>query len=161
MGFESLVFWHWLAAGAVLMILELIAPGVIFMWLGLACVITGIVFWTLPELTLESQLAIFAALSVIGAITGRAIGRSRDRPRDYPSFGQPDSEHIGAVYLLEEPTVNGHGEVRIGDSVWPIELRPHEGELSEGDLVKVSAVDGATLIVEPAADRALWGRAQE
>lgn len=152
--FEQLTFWHWFAVGAVLMILEIFVPGVVFLWLGVAAAITGIVFWTLPDLTLEMQLIIFAVLSVIAVILGRSVVKSRERPSDKPNLNQRGAQHVGAIYMLEEATLNGHGKVRIGDSLWSVELRPVGTELPKGGLVRVEDVDGATLIVESASDTA-------
>ena len=38
---ESISFWHWLAFGVAVMLVEVLVPGVIFLWLGIAAVITG------------------------------------------------------------------------------------------------------------------------
>ena len=153
---DQLTFWHWFALGAVLMILEVFVPGVVFLWLGVAAAITGIVFWTLPDLTLEMQLIVFAVLSVISVIAGRVFAGSREKSGDKPNLDQPGAQHVGAIYMLEETTLNGHGKVRIGDSLWSVELRPVGMELPKGGLVRVEDVEGATLIVESASDTAGW-----
>ena len=152
--FDQLTFWHWFAVGAVLMILEIFVPGVVFLWLGLSAVVTGIVFWTLPGLTFETQLILFAVLSVVSVIAGRAVVGSREKPSDQPNLNQRGMQHIGAIYVLEDDTVNGHGKVRVGDSLWSVELRPVGAELPKGALVRVEDVEGATFIVESASDTA-------
>lgn len=153
---DQVTFWHWFALGAVLMILEIFVPGVVFLWIGVAAAITGIAFWTLPGLTLEMQLVIFAVLAVITVFVGRAFVGAREKPSDKPNLNQRGAQHVGAIYLLEDATLNGHGKVRIGDSLWSVELRPPGTELPKGGLVRVEDVEGATLIVESAADAAGW-----
>ena len=34
-------YWWWLSAGALLMVLELITPGIFFMWIGFGAFVTG------------------------------------------------------------------------------------------------------------------------
>ena len=41
-------YWWWLTAGMVLMVLEIVTPGVFFMWIGIGALITGLVAWIVP-----------------------------------------------------------------------------------------------------------------
>ncbi len=53
---------------------------------------------------------------------------------------------LGARGMVCEPFVNGHGKVRLGDSVW-LAAGP---DLADGTPVVVSAVRGTRLVVQPA-----------
>lgn len=151
--FEQITFWHWFALAAALMIVEVVVPGVMFLWLGIAAAVTGVVLLQVSDLTLELQLIIFAALSVVAVVLGRTVLRSRvEEPSDDPELNQRGVQHVGAMYLLEEGTVNGQGQVKIGDSVWTVRLEEQGIELEKGHFIKVVDVDGATLIGEPASD---------
>ena len=54
---------------------------------------------------------------------------------------------IGARALCACPFLNGHGKVRLGDSVWLAE----GPDLAEGTPVTVKSVRGTSLIVEASA----------
>lgn len=62
--------WHWWVLGALLLLLELLAPGVLFVWLALAAFTLGLVVFVLP-LPVALQLLLFAALSVAAFLIGR------------------------------------------------------------------------------------------
>lgn len=149
---KSLAFWHWLALGAVLMILEVVAPGVVFLWLGVAAMLTGGLLWYVPNLPVETQFIVFAVLSVILVIAGRLVVGSRARESDHPDLNKRGHQHVGAMYMLEGDTVNGHGKVRVDDSVWSVEVERGGSDMPGGDLVQVVDVKGGTLIIRSATD---------
>ncbi|MBP6798211.1 MAG: NfeD family protein, partial [Luteimonas sp.] len=55
-------------------------------------------------------------------------------------------QHVGRTVVLERAIVSGLGRVKIGDAFWDVS----GPELPAGVPVKVVAVDGMTLRVEPA-----------
>jgi membrane protein implicated in regulation of membrane protease activity len=61
----GLEFWHWWAFGGVLLIIEAFAPGFMFLWLGIAAGLVGVVLAVWPELGTGVQLLLYAALSVL------------------------------------------------------------------------------------------------
>ncbi|MCD0167567.1 NfeD family protein, partial [Deinococcus sp. 12RED42] len=62
--------WHWWVLGALLLILEVAAPGVFFVWLALASFALGLVVFVLP-VPVAVQLLLFAVLSVASVLLGR------------------------------------------------------------------------------------------
>ena len=56
---NELQAWHWALAGIVFLILEIFAPGVFFMWMGLAAGIVAAVVWLVPALSWQVQVLIF------------------------------------------------------------------------------------------------------
>ena len=67
-------------------------------------------------------------------------------PTDQPFLNRRADAFIGRVFTLEKPIVGGNGTIGIGDTVWRIS----GPDCPSGSRVKVAAVDGATLRVEPA-----------
>jgi len=67
----SLEFWHWLVLGVGLVIIEVFAPGAVFLWLGISAGIVGVVLWLIPGLDWEYQLLLFAILSVASVVVAR------------------------------------------------------------------------------------------
>lgn len=74
---EPLFFspWPWVIAGAILVGLEIVAPGVFLLWIGLGAVIVGLSVLVAPDLPMAWQLLVFA-VAMLGSIgIGFAIQR--------------------------------------------------------------------------------------
>ncbi|WP_456372133.1 NfeD family protein, partial [Thiolapillus sp.] len=68
---NNLQAWHWAVLGISLLILEILAPGVFFMWMGLAAGLVALLSWLFADLGWQAQVLAFAGLSVITVIAGR------------------------------------------------------------------------------------------
>jgi hypothetical protein len=146
-------FWHWLALGALLVALELLAPGLIFLWLGVAALAVGIVVFVVPGFTWEVQLIVFAIVAAVTTVAGsRMAASARLRPPREPTPGRGEL-YLGRTIPLVDTTLNGRAKVAIGDTLWPVVVEPPGTELFMGARVTVIAVEGTTLIVQPAGDR--------
>jgi inner membrane protein len=66
-------------------------------------------------------------------------------PADNPYLNRRKMGYVGRTFTLKEPIVDGRGRLTIEDTVWEIE----GPDLSAGARVKVTAVSGMSLIVEP------------
>jgi len=152
--FDQIGHWHWFALAGVLVVIEILAPGVVFLWLGIAAAATGVVAWAVPGLGLEIDALIFAVLAVISVWLGRKLWRPQRADTDHPDLNRRGAEHVGRVLPLEGALTAGHGRVRIGDTVWPVRLAGGAGELAEGAHVRITAVRGAVFEAEPAEDAA-------
>ncbi len=136
--------WLWLAGGVVLVALEALVPGVILMWFGLAAIVCGLLF-TLVDLTLDQELLLWAALSLVALMLGRPVMRRWQAERAALADGLNDRGHalIGQTARLETPLADGRGRLRLGDNTWSA-TGP---DLAAGTLVRVVAVHGNTLTV--------------
>jgi membrane protein implicated in regulation of membrane protease activity len=73
----SLGAWNWFILAAVLFVLEVLAPGMFMLWLGLAAIVIGIVS-AVVMLAWQWQLISFAcACACAGLATFREQGRAR------------------------------------------------------------------------------------
>ena len=141
----SLGPWAWIIIGAVLMALELAAPGAFMIWLGLAAAVTGILAF-ITDVTWPIELLIFAILGLVFATIGRRVNaRFSVRNDQAPFLNRRGDALVGRVFVLDAPIVQGAGRVRIDDSVWRI----RGADAASGTKVKVQAIDGTTLLVEP------------
>lgn len=61
---ESLLWWHWVLLGILLVILELVVPSFTIFWFGLGAILTGLLTAVLPGLAVEWQLLVFSASSI-------------------------------------------------------------------------------------------------
>lgn len=142
--FSEITFWHWLILGIGLIVLEALLPGVLFLWMGIAALITGVIALIAADLTWQVQTLIFAALSVVSVIAGRLWWRSRPTVTDHPTLNRRGEQHIGRVVTLDAPITDGVGKIRVDDSTWKV-----TGEdLPAGTQVKVVGADGTVLRVE-------------
>lgn len=143
--FSTLSFWHWLILGIALTVLETVAPGVVFLWMGIAAGLTGLIVLAIDGLSWQIQTLIFAALSVVSVVSGRLWLRHRPTATDHPTLNRRGEQHIGHVFTLDAPIVNGVGKIKVGDATWKVA----GADLPAGTRVKVVAAEGTILRVEP------------
>jgi membrane protein implicated in regulation of membrane protease activity len=136
--------WLWWVLAGVLLILELFAPGVFFIWLGIAAAGVAATNYFF-DLAWQWQLLLFAGLSLVSVYTGRAImARTRSSASDQPHLNQRLQGYVGRRYTLTEPIKDGRGRLTIEDTVWEI-AGP---DSPEGVHVRVTSTDGMQLLVE-------------
>ena len=140
---ETIEFWHWWVAAVVLIIVEALAPGAIFLWLGVSAAVVGAILLAAPEMSWEYQVLTFAVLSVGSVIGWRAYHKSHPTETDLPTLNRRGEQYVGRVITLDDAIVNRVGKVRLDDTSWKV-----EGEdLPAGSQVKVIGVDGVVLKV--------------
>jgi membrane protein implicated in regulation of membrane protease activity len=142
----DIVFWHWWSLGAILLIVELLAPGMFFIWMGESAFVVGALLWFFPGMEPESQIMIFSALSVLSILVFRRFLKRHPIQSDRPLLNQRTGGYVGRVFMLEEPIINGRGKIRVDDSTWRV-----EGEdCPAGARVRVTDAEGVILKVERA-----------
>jgi inner membrane protein len=142
--FEAFLYWHWIVLGLALLTLEMLAPGAIFLWFGVGAVVVGGILYLFPGISWEWQMVIFALFSLASIFIWKKW--RKDSPEDDTESGtlnQRGKALIGRKVALVEAIENGVGRVQIDDTFWRVE----GDDLAEGQLVKVTASDGASLKV--------------
>ncbi len=145
---EGVTYWYWFAFGVLLMLVEILVPGFVFIWLGVAGIAMGFVLLAFPALGWEYQLVAYGVLSIISIAAGRPFFSARVAPSDHPSLNRRGDAFIGQQFTLGDATASGHGRLQIGDTMWAIRIAPPGQDIAAGEKVTVVGVDGATLIVE-------------
>lgn len=145
LGFE-ITFWHWIAVGVIFITVEAFVPGAFFVGMGVSAVIIGGTLYAVPTLDWKLQLFAFAVLSVISVVIARRWIRTTPIETDRPLLNQRGAQYVGRQFHLDEPIVNGHGKIKVDDSIWKV----HGPDCPEGAKVKVTGVDGTVLVVAPA-----------
>ena len=64
----KVVFWYWWALAAVLLVCEMMLPGVVFLFLAIGAAVAGAMLLIAADVSLEIQLVVFAIVSVVSAI---------------------------------------------------------------------------------------------
>jgi membrane protein implicated in regulation of membrane protease activity len=140
-------WWGWAAAAAVMALAELHAPGSYLIWIAVGAAITAGVAATSAALSLEPQIAAFAAAAGFSCVLGWFVYRTMPGRRGEDTLlNRRALQLVGARAIVCDAFVNGEGKVRVGDSLWLAE----GPTLHEGDAVIVTAVRGARLVVRDA-----------
>jgi inner membrane protein len=131
----------WLAVGLVLLVLEVLAPGVFMMWLGLAALGTGVATLS-AGIGFELQVVTFGVLAAISLAAGL-------RMRRHPT--RLNTQQAGlAGRAATALTFHGReGRVRVGDSDWAARVPTDVPQPDPGARLRVEGVDGTVLIVRP------------
>lgn len=141
--FGSLGVWNWLILGAVLLALELLAPGIFLMWLGLAALLVGVISFFI-DWSWQLQLVAFAVFTLASIPAWRHFAKGAEVPEDSPFLNRRSAGFVGRVFTLEKPIVNGVGTVRVDDTWWRI----NGPDCPAGSRVRVARAEGASLFVE-------------
>ena len=134
--------WTWLVIGIVLLGVELMAPGVFMLWLGLAAILVGVVSFAI-DWTWQSQIIAFVVFSLAAVPLWRRVSRGQKGTVADAFLNRRSDAFVGRVFTLEKPIVDGSGTVRIDDSVW----RVTGPNLPAGSQIKVVSSDGGLLTV--------------
>ncbi len=141
-----IVFWYWWALAAVMLVFEMMLPGVVFLFVSAGAAVTGMLLALEPEMSLELQLVIFAVVSVASAVGLRPLLRGLQKRSDDPTLNARGDSLIGKIVVLDQPILGGRGRLKLGDGSWTV-TGP---DMVAGAKVRVAAVDGTELRVEPA-----------
>jgi len=135
------IFWLWLAAAVIFLIVEIGTPTLVF-----ACFVVGAVGAAVASTMTESylyQAAIFAVTSMILIPLTRPLARKITKPSPQPTNVDAMIGQIGIVTKKIDP-VSDVGQVRVDGQVWQAVCPEH---LVEGTRIKVEKVIGARLHV--------------
>jgi membrane protein implicated in regulation of membrane protease activity len=140
-------FWHWWILAAIFAGIEILAPGVFFIWLAAAAALTGLSALFIPGLSWQIEALIFAVLAIASVLFWRSYTK-KNGTKDDPAatLNRRGEQLIGRTAVLSEAIQNGRGKARIDDTVWRVE----GADLPAGTPIKVTGVDGAILKVEAA-----------
>jgi len=139
---QALGPWSWFVLGLILLGLEIMAPGTIFLWFGLSALVVGVLSLVF-DFAWQGDVALFLALSLISLLVGRRLMRRMASETGDPGLNQRGSRYIGREFTLAAPLSEGAGNLSIDDTIWRI-TGP---DLPAGTKVKVEAIDGARLVV--------------
>ncbi|MDO8354760.1 MAG: NfeD family protein [Aestuariivirga sp.] len=138
--------WFWWIVAGVLLLLELMTPGVFAMWLALAAASVGITDYFF-DLNWQLELLAFAGFSLVYVYLARPwYSKNKLQNSDQPNLNQRIYAFVGKSFVLSEPIVNGEGKLDIEGTRWDV-LGPN---LAKGATVKVTAVEGMKLRVTEA-----------
>lgn len=115
--------WSWMALGLVLLLMEILAPGVFLLWIGIAALIVGLlslVLWDVAAWSWQVQVLLFVALALVCTFVGKRLLTSPGDVSDQPLLNRRGDQLIGRTATLTEPIRDGRGRVQLGDTLWRI-----------------------------------------
>ena len=136
--------WHWALLAVVLVILEILAPGIYFLWMGIAATMPAAMLWLCPELGWQAQFLAFALFSIASVAVGRVWLNRSLAHSDEPTLNRRGEQYIGRVVTLEEPIVDGLGRIRLDDTIWKVQ----GPDCETGSRVRITGTQGVVLRVE-------------
>ena len=141
--------WSWVILGLILLGLEILAPGIFFLWPGAAALAIGaisLVVWGAGAdlWTWQVQVLGFLVLSVVLAYAGRSWLVRNEKDSDEPLLNNRVAQLVGRTATLDEPIADGVGHVRLGDTLW----RVKGPDLPAGEKVRILGGNSDRLEVE-------------
>lgn len=143
----KIIFWYWWALAAVLLVCEMMLPGIVFLFLAVGAAAAGAFLLVVADLGLELQLLVFAIVSVASAVVLRpTLKRLQQGSAAHATLNARGDALVGRTIVLDAPILGGQGRVKLGDGSWTV-TGP---DMVAGARVRVTAVHGTELRVEPA-----------
>lgn len=137
--------WSWIIGGFVLLAIELVVPGGVFVWLGVSAFLVGLA--TLVQaFGWQMQWLLFAILSVVSVTLWTFYFKGRGETSDRPFLNARNEKLVGQTFTLDEPVVDGNGRLKVEDILW----RVKGPDMAAGERVRVVSVDTTILQVERA-----------
>src|SRR5258707_14004901 len=101
----SLGVWDWFIAGAVLLVLEVLAPGVFMLWLGLAALLVGVIS-LFVDWTWQAQFIAFAIFSFAAIPLLRRLATRDWATADQPVLHRRAEALAGRIFTLAKPILD-------------------------------------------------------
>lgn len=131
--------WIWVIAGTIIAGLEIVAPGIFLLWIGIGAIVVGLVLTLAPNLPLAWQMLLFAVSMLLSIGTGFATQR-RGKAEDAPLLNRDLEAMIGRRYSALGDFKAGRGRIRVADTSF---AAVSDDPIKNGELVEVTVIDGA------------------
>lgn len=151
--FTELTWWHWLALGLLLFGIEMMTGTFDLLMVAIASAVTAMFAAFAPESIAgwQGQLLVFGLAAAALVIGGRTLFASARRaPPEHPTLNKRMAQLVGQRGEVTRDLSSGHGQVRIGDTVWGAEAADGQEQIAVGDRVVVEATRANLAIVRKA-----------
>lgn len=144
---ESMNATKWGILGLLLVGLELVTGTTYILWPAVAALAMAAWVFFLP-LPWEMQFVLFFVLSTVLLVVGHLYLKPLMKSGEPADLNDPGRTMLGRRVTAFADFDNGHGRVTVGDTQW--KANAESGNPKTGDALVITAISGATLIVEPA-----------
>ena len=142
---DQMVYWHWLVLGVLLIGAEMLDGSGHLIWLGISALVVGLIHWFVPGMPWVVQILLFAAISIASIYGWKTYRKANPEPDNFPTLNKRGTNYIGRIVTLTGAIVDGEGKVNVSDTIWKV----RGPDLVKGTKVKITAVEGTSLVVEP------------
>lgn len=139
--------WGWIALGIFFIVIELIFFSAVFIWLGIAAMITGLIASIFPS-SWQIQVFTFSLLSLISFLAFKHFTKNQGKKEISEGYqlNKRATQYIGKTFEVSTEIKNGKGRVAVNDTSW----KATGPDCKKGTKVIVKGVKGDRLDVEPA-----------
>ena len=134
--------WNWFFLIVAFFLLDMIVPGVHFLWFRMAAAATGVLALATGA-QWQWQIVAFGIFSVVAALWVRRYAQPDVVRSDVPDLNARGRQYIGRSFVVAEAIEYGRGKVRVGDTLWAAE----GPDTPVGASVTVTDARGTTLLV--------------
>ena len=139
--------WCWLYVGTGIMLLELVSPGFVIFFFGLAAATVGLLRFGFGEaFDMTWQFSAFSALSILYLVFLRRFLKTVFMGKVEREKNPMDDDMVGSLgEVREEINPPSPGRVMVRDAEWTAKAA---GFITAGEKVRVVSRENLTLIVE-------------
>ena len=136
---------YWLYAGVALILIEVMTPGLVSLFFGLAALTLALIVWLAPALAQSWQWILFSVLSVLYiALLRKSLKSVFSGTREVSD--NPEDAYTGKLAVVTQAIAPDRpGLVELGGTTWNAEA---EREFAAGESVRVTGKKNLTLRVE-------------
>ena len=145
---DAILDYGWWIAGLVLLVLEVVLPGVYLLFFAIAALIVGTNVFLLGDsgwFGWQQQIVAFVVLSLVCILIGRNWYGARNVADAPDRLNRRTARLVGREAVLSEAIVNGRGRVAIDDGWWSVS----GPDLAKGRRVRIAGADGSVLAIVP------------
>lgn len=140
--------YGWWILGLLLLVLEVVQPGVYLLFFGIAALVVGMNVLLIGGdwFGWEQQVLAFVVVSAVAVFLGRKWYGAKNEITRPDTLNRRTQRLIGREAVLSDDIVGGRGRIGIEDSWWSVE----GPDMPKGTRVVVIGAEGSVLTVEPA-----------
>ncbi len=141
----EIVWWHWIAGGLLLALLELVVPAFFLIWFGMGALVVGVIMLIVP-IPLGMQLTLWGICSSVMVYLWFRHFKNPDRTK----AGISKDAFLGETgMIVKEVSELGKGQIRfqkpiLGSETWPV---ISDETIPAGERAHIIDVMGQTLKV--------------
>ncbi len=150
---SQITWWHWLVLALILFGIEMVTGTFDLLMASIAAALTAAFAAFAPESATawHLQVLVFTVAAIALILVSRLVfpGMRKAAP-EHPTLNKRMVQLVGQRGEITRELGGGHGQVKIGDTVWGAEAAAGEGALNIGDRVVVDSTRSSMVVVRKA-----------